>query len=296
MEQRRFVSRRSSADRTIDGVIVLLMGIFSVFAVLPFIYVVVASFTPPAILAKERFILIPRGFTLEAYEYIFKTKTVIQGLKVSMLVTITGTFLNIIMTVLFAYPLAHGSIKGRRVILFLVTFTMMFSGGIIPEYMVVRNLKLMNKLPALILPGAISTFNFVIFRNYFQELPRELEESAMIDGAGYMLILIKIILPISMPLIATFIVMYGVGHWNSWFSATLYINDSTKWPIQVILRLITNLSLGVGDASAMDSNIMLPPESSRMCTIVVATLPILAVYPFMQKYFTRGILLGSVKG
>jgi putative aldouronate transport system permease protein len=212
------------------------------------------------------------------------------------MLTIAGTLFNIIMTVLFAYPLSHSAIKGRRVILFLITFTMMFSGGIIPEYMVVRSLKLMNKMGALILPGAISTFNFVIFRNYFQELPRELEESAMIDGAGYMRILISIIVPISMPLIATFIVMYGVGHWNSWFAATIYINDSAKWPIQVILRLITNLSLGVGDASAMDSNIMMPPESVRMCTIVVATLPILAVYPFMQKYFTKGILLGSVKG
>jgi putative aldouronate transport system permease protein len=154
----------------------------------------------------------------------------------------------------------------------------------------------MNKLSSLILPGAISTFNFVIFRNYFQELPKELEESAMIDGAGYLRILVIIILPISMPLIATFIIMYGVGHWNSWFAATLYISDNSKWPIQVILRLITNISMGIGDTSNMDSNIILPPVSARMCTIVVATVPILIIYPFMQKYFTKGILLGSVKG
>jgi putative aldouronate transport system permease protein len=173
---------------------------------------------------------------------------------------------------------------------------MMFSGGIIPEYIVVRSLRLMNTLASLILPGVISTFNFIIFRNYFQELPRELEESAMIDGAGYMRILLWIILPISMPLIATFIIMYGVGHWNSWFAATLYITDNTKWPIQIILRLINNLSVGIGDTSMMDSNIKLPQESSRMCTIVVATLPILLIYPFLQKHFTKGILLGSVKG
>jgi putative aldouronate transport system permease protein len=283
-------------DCIINTILLAIMGLCAAISVLPFIYVVIASFTPPGILAKERFIPIPRGFTLEAYQYVFSTRTVLDGLKTSIIITITGTLFNIAMTVLFAYPLAHTSIKGRRIILFLVTFTMMFSGGIVPEYMVVRNLKLMNKLGALILPGAISTFNFVIFRNYFQELPKELEESAMIDGAGYLRILIMIVLPISMPLIATFVIMYGVGHWNSWFAATLYISDSTKWPIQVVLRLITNISMGLGDTSNIDSNIILPPESARMCTIVVATLPILIVYPFMQKYFTKGILLGSVKG
>jgi putative aldouronate transport system permease protein len=227
---------------------------------------------------------------------VFSTKTLMQALRVSIVLTAVGTTFNIIMTVLFAYPLAHTTIKGRRVILFLITFTMMFSGGIVPEYMIVRSLGLMNKMSALILPGAISTFNLIIFRNYFQELPKELEESAMIDGAGYLYILIRIILPISMPIIATFVVLYGVGIWNSWFAATLYLRDSTKWPIQVVLRMLTNLSMALGDTTAMDSDIMLPPVSTKMCTIVIATVPILAVYPFMQKYFTKGILLGSVKG
>jgi putative aldouronate transport system permease protein len=256
----------------------------------------IASITPAAILSKERFILIPRGFTLDSYKYIFSTPTVLNGLKISALVTICGTFFNIIMTVLFAYPLSHKNIRGRSILLFLITFTMMFSGGIVPEYMIVRNLKLINKLGSLIIPGAINTFSFVIFRNYFQELPKEMEESAMLDGAGHLKILAMIILPISMPLIATFIVMYGVGHWNSWFQATLYINDSYKWPIQVILRLVTNISMGLGDISNMENSITLPLESARMCTIVIATLPIIAVYPFLQKYFTKGILLGSVKG
>lgn len=288
--------RRGTGERIADGILYLLIGIISIAAILPFVYVVVASFTPTEILAKERFILIPRGFTLEAYQYVFTTPTVTRALGVSGGLTVVGTAFNIIMTVLFAYPLAHTEIKGRSAILFLVTFTMMFSGGIIPDYMIVQKMGLMNTMASLILPGAINTFNFVIFRNYFQGLPKELEESAMIDGAGYLRILWSIILPISKPLIATFVVMYGVGIWNSWFNATLYISDSTKWPIQVILRLITNISMGLGDSSVMETGIMIPQESVRMCTIVVATLPILLVYPFMQKYFTKGILLGSVKG
>ncbi|MDR1301094.1 MAG: carbohydrate ABC transporter permease [Treponema sp.] len=288
--------KHKPADIIIDGLILFIMGIVGIMAVLPFVYVVVASLTPPELMGRGQMILIPKRLSFEAYRYVFSTKTLMQALRVSVLLTAVGTTFNIMMTVLFAYPLAHSGIKGRRIILFLVTFTMMFSGGIVPEYMIVRSLGLMNKMSALILPGAISTFNFVIFRNYFQELPKELEESAMLDGAGYLYILMRIILPISMPIIATFVVIYGVGIWNSWFAATLYLRDSTKWPIQVVLRMLTNLSMALGDTTAMDSDIMLPPVSTKMCTIVIATVPILAVYPFMQKYFTKGILLGSVKG
>jgi putative aldouronate transport system permease protein len=289
--------KRGIDDFIIDAVILILMGIVALVAILPFIYVLVASVTPSAILAKERFILVPRGFTLEGYRYIFSTRTIVQGLKVSVFLTVAGTSFNILMTILFAYPLAHATMKGRRIILFLVTFTMMFSGGIIPEYMIVRRLGLINKMGALILPGAISTFNFVIFRNYFQSLPKELEESAMIDGAGYLRILAMIIIPVSTPLVATFVVIYGVGIWNAWFNATMYITDSMKWPIQVILRTIVNVSAGgMGDSTLLDNIAIIPPISIRMCTIVVATLPILMVYPFAQKYFTKGILIGSVKG
>jgi putative aldouronate transport system permease protein len=288
--------KRSSGDYIADWVIIIFMGVYALIAIIPFIYVIVASFTPLSILAKERFILIPRGFSLEAYKYIFSTSTILQALKISVFVTVAGTLYNIFMTVIFAYPLAHTNIKGRRVILFLVTFTMLFSGGLIPGYMVLRGLGFMNKLSVLFIPGAISTFNFIIFRNYFQGLPKELEESAMLDGAGYLRILVAIILPVSMPLIATFIVMYGVGHWNSWFRATLYITDSTKWPIMVILRLIMNVASGIGDSASLDVKVRIPAESVRMCVIVVATLPILMVYPFFQKHFAKGSLIGSIKG
>ena len=289
-------SKRSFNHYVTDTFIIIIIGIFSIMAVLPFIYVLVASVTPSAILARERFILVPKGFSLEGYRYIFSTSTILRAVRVSVLLTIFGTAFNVLMTILFAYPLAHTNMKGRRIVLFLVTFTMLFSGGIVPEYMIVRSLGLLNRIGSLVLPGAISTFNFVIFRNYFQNLPKELEESAMIDGAGYIRILAMIIIPVSTPLIATFVVIYGVGNWNAWFQATMYISDSSKWPIQVILRTIVNFaSGGLGDSSFMD-NVVVPPVSIRMCTIVVATMPILMVYPFAQKYFTKGLLIGSVKG
>lgn len=288
--------KRSPGDRFADWAIIFFMGVYAFIAVIPFIYVIVASFTPPGILAKERFILIPKGFSLDAYRYVFSTSTILQALKITVFVTVAGTLYNIFMTVIFAYPLAHTNIKGRRVILFLVTFTMLFSGGLIPGYMVLRSLGLMNKLSVLIIPGGISTFNFIIFRNYFQGLPKELEESATLDGAGYLRILAVIILPVSMPLIATFVVMYGVANWNSWFRATLYITDSTKWPIMVILRLIMSVASGIGDSSSLDTIVSIPAESVRMAVIVVATAPILMVYPFLQKHFAKGSLIGSIKG
>lgn len=288
--------RRRSGNSWFDVANLIVLGVIAVLCVLPFVYVVVASFTPPEILAKEAFILIPKGVTLDSYRYIFSTRTIPQALRVSAGLTIVGTLFRLAMTILFAYPLAHTHLAGRRPILMMVTFTLMFSGGIIPSYMVVANLGLMNSYAALLLPGAINTFNFVVFRNFFQGLPGELEESAKMDGAGYPRILAAIILPISMPMIATFSIMYGVEIWNAWFNATMYITDSSKWPIQLILRQIVNMSMSVGSSADTLSEMTIPQANVRMCTIVIATMPILMIYPFFQRYFTKGLLLGSVKG
>jgi putative aldouronate transport system permease protein len=288
--------KRSSGNLAADSIIMLFLGLYAIISVLPFVYIIAASLMPQTIVTSGSIFFIPKKISFESYRYIFSTRTVLQGFKISVFVTTIGTVFNILMTVIFAYPLSHSDMKGRRIILFLVTFTMLFSGGMIPGYILIKNLHLINTLASLILPGAISTFNFVIFRNYFHDLPKELEESAMIDGAGYFRILAQIIMPISTALIATFIIMYGVGHWNSWFSATLYITDSTKWPVQVILRMIIDVSTGVGDTQSMPSQTLVPPQNVRMSIIVVVTLPILLVYPFMQKYFTKGMLLGSIKG
>jgi putative aldouronate transport system permease protein len=179
----------------------------------------------------------------------------------------------------------------------MVLFTMLFSGGMIPTFLVVKTLGLLNSYWALILPGAISAFNLIILKNFFQQLPEGLEESAKIDGCGDLGLLFRIVLPLSLPALATFAMFYSVGHWNTFFSAILYINDSTKWPIQVLLRQIVILSQGgIGDSAQFESNFVPPSETIKMATIVVSTVPILLVYPFLQKHFAKGVLLGSIKG
>lgn len=180
----------------------------------------------------------------------------------------------------------------------LVIFTILFSGGLVPTYLIVKSLGLIDSYAAVILPGAISAFNLIIIKNFFQELPPGLEESARIDGCNDLGVLWRIVLPLSKPVIATFGLFYAVGHWNNFFNALLYLNDHTKWPLQVLLREIVLLSqLAVGDLNNMDPNFVKPPEQSiKMAVIVVGTIPILMVYPFLQKHFAKGVLLGSIKG
>jgi putative aldouronate transport system permease protein len=210
-----------------------------------------------------------------------------------------GTLINIVMTCLMAYPLARKDLDYRMPIQLMVIFTMLFSGGMIPTFLVVKQLGLIDSYWSLLLPGAISAFNLIIMRNFFQQLPDGLEESAKIDGCSDPGILFRIVIPLSLPAIATFSLFYAVGHWNTFFNAVLYINDSTKWPIQVLLRQIVIMSEGggLGDSTALDASFVKPPEQSvKMAVIVISTLPILMVYPFLQKHFAKGVLLGSVKG
>jgi putative aldouronate transport system permease protein len=261
---------------------------------LPFIHVVAASLTPIEDLMSRDFILIPTRLSLDAYRYVFSTPVIMRGLLISLYITIVGTTLNLLLSSITAYPLAHRNLLGNRVMSLLVVFTLIFNGGMIPMFIIVQKLKLLNTFWSLMLPYVISSFNLMLFRNYFREMPDELEEAAKIDGYNDLSILFKIILPLSKPLLATFAIIFGVDHWNSWFTATLYLSDSRKWPIQVILRQVITSASQVGDA--MGGTNYIPPMTVRMCTIVVATVPILLIYPFLQKYFTKGILIGSVKG
>ena len=270
------------------------LGLLSLVMFLPFVNIIASSLTPIDILVKQSFILFPTRFSLDAYRYVFSTNTVLRGLFVSVGVTIVATFVNILLTSLTAYPLAHKLLVGRKAFIGMVIFTMVFNGGMIPTFIIVKDLGLINSYWSLILPTAISSFNLMLFKNYFQALPAELEESAKLAGYNDLSILFRIILPVSKPLIATFVVMFGVENWNSWFNAVLYLNNGDMWPIQLILRQIITSSSQVGDA--MGGTSFVPPATVRNCTIVIATLPILAVYPFLQKYFTKGLMLGSVKG
>lgn len=289
--------------RTVSGTVFDVMnyfflGLFAIAAVLPFIYVISGSFATDAELTKRAVFLIPETFSIAAYEFIFSTNTIMKSIGVSMYVTVFGTAVNLFFTVTMAYPLARRGLMGRNTVLNLVVFSMLFGGGMIPTYLVIRELSLLDSYWALILPGAISAFNLIIVKNFFQELPPGLEEAAKIDGCTELGLLWRIVLPLSKPVLATFTLFYAVGHWNDFFAALLYINDPAKWPLQVLLRQIVLLSqAAAGDLNAMDPNFVKPPDQSiKMAVIVVGTVPILLVYPFLQKHFAKGVLIGSIKG
>ncbi|MDF2926715.1 MAG: YtcP3 [Paenibacillaceae bacterium] len=290
------MQNRTWTDRIGDSINYALLFIISLCAVLPFVYVLAGSFTASEELLGNRLVLFPTKYSLDGYRYIFSSSVIGQSLAVTVFITVAGTLTNLLFTCLMAFGLAHKDLAGRKVIMFLVVFTLLFSGGIIPTYLIVKSFGLINTFGALIIPGAISAFNLIILKNFFQQLPDGLEEAAEIDGCNYLQIMFRIVIPLSLPAIATFALFYAVGHWNQFFSALLYINDSNKWPIQIWLRQIVILaSGGIGDSSQFGETFVPPAQTVKMATIVIATVPILMVYPFLQKHFAKGVLLGSVK-
>lgn len=288
-------------DRTVSGrvfaaVNYTLLAIIALVTVLPFLHVVAGSFTTSAEMAVKKFILFPTVWSFDAYKFIFSTNTIFRAMGVSVGITAFGTLFSMLLTALMAYGLSRRDLDGRRGIMFLVVFTMLFSGGLIPTFLVVRELGMIDSYLALIVPTSISAFNLIIMRNFFQNIPEGLEESAKIDGCSDFGILFRIVLPLSMPAIATLSLFYAVTYWNTYLSAILYLNDSLKWPIQVLLRQIVVLASGMDYSSDLDSTVPPPDQTIKMAVIVVATLPILLIYPFLQKHFAKGAMLGSIKG
>jgi putative aldouronate transport system permease protein len=232
---------------------------------------------------------------LSAYQYILSTPTIFTSIGVSLFVTVVGTFVAMVFTSFMAYALSRKYLHGRRFFNFLVVFTMLFSGGMIPSFILIQKLGLIDSLWALILPSAVSAYNMIIMRNFFQGIPDSLEESAKMDGCSNWGVFFRIILPLSLPSIATISLFYAVTFWNSYQGAILYINDSAKWPIQVLLRQIVIVSSGMNaDASAVD--VVPPAQSIKMAVIIMSTLPMLMIYPFVQRFFVKGAMVGSVKG
>ncbi|MCK0469964.1 carbohydrate ABC transporter permease [Halalkalibacter sp. APA_J-10(15)] len=285
MEQKPKVS-----VRIFDGLNYVFLAVFSMVCIGPFIYVVIASFSSSNS-------VIPSGFTLDAYKYIFSTATFVRSLGVSAYITLLGTFLSILVTTLMAYALSFRGLPGRKWIMLAVIFTMLFNGGMIPTYIVVRSLGLIDTYWALMLPNLIMAFYLIIMRGFFQNIPGEIIESAKIDGANDLSILIRIVLPLSMPVIAAISLFYAVGIWNQYFGAVMYMNSPEKWPVQVVLRQVVILASGnIGTESAMDADSSFIGQSLKMAVVVVSIVPILLVYPFIQKHFAKGMLLGSIKG
>ncbi len=272
----------------------------AIITIIPFIYIIGASFATEYEIATRPMFLIPQDVTLDSYRYIFSSNKILRGFGNSAFITVAGTLINLFFTVTMAYALSKTRLRGRNFFLNMVIFSMFFSGGMIPSYIVTANiLGLKNTYWSVLLPGAISAYNLMIVKNFFQGIPQELEESASIDGCTDLGILWKIVLPLSLPVLATFGLFYAVGHWNAYFGAMIYMTGAKeKWPLQVLLRELIIMSNGTaGDLNNMDPEFVQPPEQSiKMAVIVVSTVPIMCVYPFLQKYFVKGVMVGALKG
>ena len=289
--------KESASSRAFNGFNYIFLFLVALAMALPFIYVIAGSFTSQEELVQRRIVLIPVKPTLAAYRLISMSRMILTGMGSSVLITVVGTLINIGMTTLMAYPLSRKQLMGRSLIQKMIIFTMLFHAGMIPNYMLVRAVGLIDSYWSLWLPIAISAFNLILMRNFFQQIPEEIQEAATVDGCNDLQILWRIVLPLSKPAIAAFSLFYAVDHWNAYFKAIMYINTPAKWPIQVWLRQI--IILAQTDFAAEVSAEMLleaPPETVKLAVIVVACIPIMLVYPFLQKHFTKGILLGSVKG
>ncbi|SFK98864.1 putative aldouronate transport system permease protein [Paenibacillus sp. 1_12] len=294
------IRRRSLNDILFDGLLYVIASIVLVGVLYPLIFVLSASFSNPESVLNGEMWLLPKELTLDAYKKVLENQDIWKGFMNSVKYALIGTTINITLTLLAAYPLSRADLPGRHLIMFFFVFTMFFSGGLIPTYLVVKNLGMVNTLWAMVIPNAIATYNMIIMRTYFQStIPIEVQESAWIDGCSNFRLLLYIIIPLSMPIIAVLTLFYGVGHWNAFFNGLIYLRNHDLHPLQLIIRdiLILNASdMMGGDASfGLRERIMLG-EGVKYAVIIVSSLPVLIVYPFVQRFFIKGVMIGSVKG
>lgn len=291
--------RKSGADRALQIVVDVLMLLLSIVILYPLIYVVSCSFSSGAAVASGRVILLPVEFSLEGYRLVFSYRDIWTGYANTILVTVSATALNLVLTTLCAYPLSRRKFQGKRIYMLLFMIPMFFSGGMIPSYLLVYNLGLIGSRWSLILTGALSIYNMIIMRTFFQNsIPEELYDAARVDGITDIGYLGRIVIPLSRAIFAVITLYYAVGHWNSYFSAMLYLRDKKLWPLQLVLRGILNASkmqLSVTDADTLAA-MRDASELIKYGVIVVSSVPVLAAYPFVQKYFQKGVMIGSVKG
>lgn len=287
----------STGERIFNVCNIIIMTLFMIACLYPFWYVICASFSKSTLLmSNQDALLLPLGFSTAAYEKVFSMSTVWTGYANTIFYVVVGTTINIVMTLLAAYFLSRRELPGKKLLTILIMITMYFSGGMIPHYLNIQDLGLYNSRLAIILPGAVSTFNLIIMRTAISSIDASLEESAMLDGAGHFTILFKILTPLCKATISVLILYYGVAHWNSWFQASIYLkNPGSKQPLQMVLRRILILS-DMTDANIGSDDTEQLSETIKYATIIVATVPILCLYPFLQKNFTKGVMVGAVKG
>lgn len=277
-----------------DGIVYLVMALVLLICLVPFIYMLAISFSSTSAIVNNEVFLWPVGFTVESYKQIFEYPKFFHAYGNTFFYTIVGTAISLVMTILFAYPLSKPELFGQKFLMKMVIFSMYFSGGLIPNYLLISSLHLTGTRLAMLLPFAINQFNLIIMINFFRSLPKELEEAALIDGLGYFGILRRIVVPLSTAAIATVGLYYAVFFWNDWFNSLIYLNTD-QFPVMLFLRNIVNGTTMVGDGagSADKTTIAL---SIKSAVIIVSTVPIIVLYPFLQKYFVKGMTVGAVKG
>ena len=285
--------RKTADEYVIGGFSYLIVGVFALLCFVPILLVVIYSFTPYDLYLKNHFDFFPSRLTLDAYRMVTNYRYIWTGYGNTLYITFFGSILSLIVLVLTGYPLSKKDLKGRNVYMTLWIITMFFSGGMIPNYFLIRTLGLLNNPWSLILPGLVSCYNLILMKNYIQGLPGSLEEAALIDGANDLVVLVRIVLPLSAPILATLGLFTAVGYWNSYFNAIMYMTKRANWPLQLVLRELLFES-AVNEMTAMDERVS-TPFLLKMASIVVATVPIMCIYPFLQKYFMTGLALGGVK-
>ncbi|MCM3632662.1 carbohydrate ABC transporter permease [Paenibacillus camelliae] len=281
-----------------DYVNYTLLILISAISLFPFIYVLSVSFTDPKVYVPLKFYLFPEQWSLSAYKYILSTNSFLNAFKNTIFVTAIGTVLSIVFSFTFAYALTKKSMPGQKIMLGAVIFTLVFNAGILPNYLLIKELDLLNSLWALIWSGLTNAWSLIMIKSFLESLPSELEEAARIDGSSDIGVFWRIVVPLSMPAVAAFTLFFAVMYWNTYFNALIYVSESSKWTLQVLVKslVIDSDSNGVGEAGAGGDEAFLPQETIRMASIVMAMVPILIVYPFLQKHFAKGVMIGSVKG
>lgn len=295
------MTKESLGDRLFDIVTHVILVLILLVTLYPLLYVLSASLSDPMSIIRGDIWLLPKGFTLNAYQKVLQNESILVGYRNSILYTVLGTVVNLVMTTLGAYPLSRADFKGRNVLTIFFTFTLFFSGGLVPTFLVYKQwLGLYNNVWVMVLPMAISVWNMIIMRTYFQSsIPIEIQEAAFIDGCSNVGTLCRIILPLSMPILAVMVMYYGVGHWNAYFNALIYLKDADRLPLQMVIRTILiqeNMgAMASGEGESIVDQLLLI-EGMRYAVIVVSSVPMLLLYPFVQRYFVKGVMMGAVKG
>ncbi|MCS7459158.1 carbohydrate ABC transporter permease [Paenibacillus doosanensis] len=291
---------RSFENRCFEAIVYTLLTVVAVLVLYPLVFVLSASVSDPAAVLNGEMWLWPKDLSFVGYKKVLENHDLLRSYTNTIVYTVIGTAINLVMTVMAAYPLSQKSFYGRNVITAFMVFTMFFSGGLVPAYMLVKQLGMLNSMWALLIPGAVSVWNIVIMRTFFQNsIPSEMQEAAAIDGCSDWKALWRIVLPLSMPILAVMVLFYAVGHWNAYFSALIYLTDRELYPLQLLLREILvqgemEHMVNVGDSS--HAKTIMDQEAVKYAVVVVANLPILLLYPFLQQYFVKGIMIGALKG